>query len=219
MTHRIRNNESHICRVPRRHGPVPHPVHRGQLQEATFQWIYLRQERNCWSVLPQTNFNVIIPAHPPTAEYQVGLFIITPLPMIFCQPIIGHCPLPLEFRRTNLVRLSNKSIHRRPFQFLFKLKVTNEQADHILICDNGKVADALPAFQKVHKFLSKLCCKGISICITKLSEGPKSCSSILFFNLFSTSFVSEYDSTGKALSALCEIASETCTAWYQTLEK
>ncbi|XP_028157549.1 neuropeptide SIFamide-like [Ostrinia nubilalis] len=29
----------------------------------------------------------------------------------------------------------------------------------------------------------------------------------------------EYDSTGKALSALCEIASETCQAWYQTLEK
>ncbi|XP_059058910.1 neuropeptide SIFamide [Achroia grisella] len=28
----------------------------------------------------------------------------------------------------------------------------------------------------------------------------------------------EYDSTGKALSALCEIASETCQAWYQALE-
>ncbi|CAH0716866.1 unnamed protein product, partial [Brenthis ino] len=28
----------------------------------------------------------------------------------------------------------------------------------------------------------------------------------------------EYDTTGRALSALCEIASETCQAWYQTLE-
>ncbi|XP_052757133.1 neuropeptide SIFamide-like [Galleria mellonella] len=28
----------------------------------------------------------------------------------------------------------------------------------------------------------------------------------------------EYDSTGKALSALCEIASETCQAWYQALD-
>ncbi|XP_048001878.1 neuropeptide SIFamide-like [Leguminivora glycinivorella] len=28
----------------------------------------------------------------------------------------------------------------------------------------------------------------------------------------------EYDSTGRALSALCEIASETCQAWYQALE-
>ncbi|XP_072937507.1 neuropeptide SIFamide-like [Epargyreus clarus] len=29
----------------------------------------------------------------------------------------------------------------------------------------------------------------------------------------------EYDSTNKALSALCEITTETCQAWYQTLEK
>ncbi|XP_052742981.1 neuropeptide SIFamide [Bicyclus anynana] len=28
----------------------------------------------------------------------------------------------------------------------------------------------------------------------------------------------EYDSTGQVLSALCEIASETCQAWYQALE-
>ncbi|KAG6459095.1 neuropeptide SIFamide [Manduca sexta] len=28
----------------------------------------------------------------------------------------------------------------------------------------------------------------------------------------------EYDSAGRALSALCEIAAETCQAWYQALE-
>ncbi|CAK1593436.1 unnamed protein product [Parnassius mnemosyne] len=28
----------------------------------------------------------------------------------------------------------------------------------------------------------------------------------------------EYDTTGKAMSALCEIASDTCQAWFQALE-
>ncbi|KAJ3649200.1 hypothetical protein Zmor_020955 [Zophobas morio] len=30
---------------------------------------------------------------------------------------------------------------------------------------------------------------------------------------------SEYDSTGKALSAMCEIASEACQAWFPAQEK
>nr|ALM30343.1 SIFamide precursor [Chilo suppressalis] len=29
----------------------------------------------------------------------------------------------------------------------------------------------------------------------------------------------EYDNSNKAMSALCEISSETCQAWYQNLEK
>ncbi|XP_049882431.1 neuropeptide SIFamide-like [Pectinophora gossypiella] len=30
--------------------------------------------------------------------------------------------------------------------------------------------------------------------------------------------VVEYDSTGRALNALCDIAMETCQAWFQTIE-
>ncbi|XP_026736928.1 neuropeptide SIFamide-like [Trichoplusia ni] len=37
-------------------------------------------------------------------------------------------------------------------------------------------------------------------------------------SIFGKRGVVEYDSTGRALSALCEIATETCQAWYQTLE-
>ncbi|XP_075988429.1 neuropeptide SIFamide-like [Anticarsia gemmatalis] len=37
-------------------------------------------------------------------------------------------------------------------------------------------------------------------------------------SIFGKRGVVEYDSTGRALSALCEIASETCQAFYQTLE-
>ncbi|XP_053621286.1 neuropeptide SIFamide [Plodia interpunctella] len=37
-------------------------------------------------------------------------------------------------------------------------------------------------------------------------------------SIFGKRGVVEYDSTGKAMSALCEIASETCQAWYQTVE-
>ncbi|CAH1643016.1 unnamed protein product [Spodoptera littoralis] len=37
-------------------------------------------------------------------------------------------------------------------------------------------------------------------------------------SIFGKRGVVEYDSTGRALSALCEIAAETCQAWYQTLD-
>ncbi|CAH0599854.1 unnamed protein product [Chrysodeixis includens] len=37
-------------------------------------------------------------------------------------------------------------------------------------------------------------------------------------SIFGKRGVVEYDTTGRALSALCEIATETCQAWYQTLE-
>lgn len=34
-----------------------------------------------------------------------------------------------------------------------------------------------------------------------------------------TIFFSEYDSTSKAISAMCEIASEACQTWFPTQEK
>ncbi|CAB3241954.1 unnamed protein product [Arctia plantaginis] len=37
-------------------------------------------------------------------------------------------------------------------------------------------------------------------------------------SIFGKRGIVEYDTTGRALSALCEIATETCQAWYQALE-
>ncbi|XP_026332607.1 neuropeptide SIFamide-like [Hyposmocoma kahamanoa] len=37
-------------------------------------------------------------------------------------------------------------------------------------------------------------------------------------SIFGKRGIVDYDSTSRALSAVCEIATETCQAWYQTLE-
>nr|C0HKV8.1 RecName: Full=Neuropeptide SIFamide; Short=SIFa; AltName: Full=TYRKPPFNGSIF-amide; Flags: Precursor [Agrotis ipsilon] len=67
------------------------------------------------------------------------------------------------------------------------------------------------------RFIVALCLFAIVMCIIHKAEGtyrkPPFNGSI-----FGKRGVVEYDTTGRALSALCEIASETCQAWYQTLE-
>ncbi|PZC84830.1 hypothetical protein B5X24_HaOG203820 [Helicoverpa armigera] len=66
------------------------------------------------------------------------------------------------------------------------------------------------------RFIVALCLFAIVMCIHNAEATYRKPP----FNgsIFGKRGVVEYDSTGKALSALCEIAAETCQAWYQALE-